>query len=1043
MHKVWPVCLVGAGIITLFARLPLCSASAADFYAYYTAIPSSEPFARNSRTGDDADLIVKLGQPEGKLVFWRGTSYLPYWETKQGKWSINEMIPRHGDGPDQRPDQVNSFSHVALIESTPHRVLISWRYLPEFAAGNPHPGVDPSHFVEELFEVHPDGKVVRTIRQGTADVVAWNDPLNEITQEMQLSADGVRETSRQAANRSPVPGPVVGNPISNEIGITPVCAWRFNEGRGDDTVESVTGTRCHIEGPKALWRKGVSGTALAFDGYNTEVVLPAAQAPVTGGGSLTLEAWVALGAYPWNWVPLVQQGDDTGFFLGVDSHGYPGFNLKVDGVWQELSVPNHPPYHDTNHLQLSTWYQVAGTYDRTDGMMRLYVNGHEIAAKLAGKGGVQSVSAPVRVGKAGIKRVPTEGTHDTLPSGFGLDGLIDEVRIYNQALTGEQVATTGDEAGPNIAPLQKPDLEPRHFPVPTSPTKFGAIYTHLPYYETWENLFRFGRYPDVVVGFDQLPTKFVFWRGVSFIPMMVNETNQWFTEEFNETGGTAEAPGDCEPMSDKPCYHSHVRVIENNNARVVVQWRYYLENPDHQWANYDAATGWGDVANWYFYIYPDGVATVRMHLYTSRPNTWHEWDEQIAVFGEGQHPETVIRRQPVMTLVNWAGQATTYDWNPNPPNPSFASNLIQMIHFTGQYSPFAIQDFDGGDIYSGERTWYSVFPTWNHWPTAQVDSSGRNASFPDRASHSSISHLFWPIRAESTGNVPFQEKVLMEGMSRQPPEQLLPLAKSWLRPAALTVIKDCRHAGYDAAQRAYVLVATGPEPTFSIAASADHPLFNPAFVIRDWNVDSPAEVSIDGVVQPEGPAVRQGVVYDSNGRALLVAWLERQATTPTVIRLRGAQSDMASSRLLPVGWTVPPRPGTAIFSAEMQATPSPEVGTEYFFECVTGPGHNSGWIQQPEYIDRGLPPEAQVTYRVKALNIYLTETDWSSSQTVRMSPAPPPVVWKLREGTGELVRDLTGKFEGKIVGGGTWIDRGSGKALHLGGAESCGNHSCR
>ena len=62
--------------------------------------------------------------------------------------------------------------------------------------------------------------------------------------------------------------------------------------------------------------------------------------------------------------------------------------------------------------------------------------------------------------------------------------------------------------------------------------------------------------------------------------MMVNETNQWFTQEFNETGGTAEAPGDCEPMSDKPCYHSHVRVLENHGARVVVEWRYQLENPD-------------------------------------------------------------------------------------------------------------------------------------------------------------------------------------------------------------------------------------------------------------------------------------------------------------------------------------------------------------------------------------------------------------------------------------------------------------------------------
>jgi hypothetical protein len=64
-------------------------------------------------------------------------------------------------------------------------------------------------------------------------------------------------------------------------------------------------------------------------------------------------------------------------------------------------------------------------------------------------------------------------------------------------------------------------------------------------------MWRFDDYADVVVGFDRLPIKFVFWRGVSYVPMMVNDLNQWFTIEFSETGFTDGAPGDCEPMSDK------------------------------------------------------------------------------------------------------------------------------------------------------------------------------------------------------------------------------------------------------------------------------------------------------------------------------------------------------------------------------------------------------------------------------------------------------------------------------------------------------------
>src|SRR5208283_2673106 len=136
-----------------------------------------------------------------------------------------------------------------------------------------------------------------------------------------------------------------------------------------------------------------------------------------------------------------------------------------------------------------------------------------------------------------IPRVATEGTHDTLPSDFGLDGLIDEVRIYSTALSASQVAESYHNFNPGAAIVNAPDMQKRAFPNPSTGGQFKAVYTHLPYYETWENMWRFGQYPDVVVGFDQLPIKYVFWRGVSYIPMMVNETNQWYCNEFNETSG--------------------------------------------------------------------------------------------------------------------------------------------------------------------------------------------------------------------------------------------------------------------------------------------------------------------------------------------------------------------------------------------------------------------------------------------------------------------------------------------------------------------------
>jgi hypothetical protein len=686
--------------------------------------------------------------------------------------------------------------------------------------------------------------------------------------------------------------PVKGNPQKGAAVVRP-CVWfKFDEAQGDSTKESISNTSIVVPGHKTLWKQGISGTTLEFDGYNTVVILAAAKSPNLAGGStafigdsinsgnLTLEGWFALGAYPWNWAPIVQQGDDNGYFLGVDSHGYPGFMAKINGWWHQLSISNVPPFTDANHLELFRWYHIAGVYNKTDGMMRLYINGNEIARNYAGPGGVQTVNTDIRIGKAGVMRQPTEGTNTNLTSDYGFDGLIDEVKIYNVALSRSQVAASFANYNPGSAITDAPDMQKRSFPNPITNGEFKAFYTNLPYYETWENMWRFGKYPDVVVGFDQLPVKFVFWRGVSFVPVMVNDLNQWYTNEFSETGFTKDAPGDCEPMSDKGCWDSHVKIIENNGARIVVQWRYRLANPSHQWGFYNAATGWGDIADWYFYIYPDGVASKIMRCYTSRPDYWHEWDEQIVVLGEGQHPESVVEKSPVMTLVDSMGKATDYDWNPNPPSPNYKKKIIQKIYFTGKYDPFTIQDLDDGDIYSGEITWYSVFPNWNHWPTSQVNSSGRNSGFPDRAAHSSISHLFWPSSLQQRGKIPFDERILMEGMTDQSATSLTTLARSWLKAPSITNVSGGTSHGYNQSHRAYGFTFGMNPLSFHIDASNNSPIHNLCFEIRNWKSRTTlADLKINGISQTDGPNFRQGVNIDTDGTYTMIIWVGLTATS--------------------------------------------------------------------------------------------------------------------------------------------------------------------
>ncbi len=857
-----------------------------DFGAYYTKLTAGAAWEASSRTGEFADVVVRLSNPSGQLVFWRGSSYLPYWKTSAGRWDLPQIVPRSGDGDPAMPDRVNLYSHVEIIENSATRVSVHWRYLPAFTPGNPRGNVDPDAFVDELFTITPDGRVSRTIKQGTRKIKDWEDPGNETVEALKLTERGVTETSRNAPSHSAASMPAKSAPLKGPAVVQPRVWFKFDSSSGDTAREEVGNTEVPIPGDKTLWKKGVSGTALEFDGYHTVVSLPAGKAPGLGGGSLTLEGWFALGAYPWNWAPIVQQGDNDGYFLGVDSHGYPGFMVKVDKVWEQLTVPGKPPYTDSNHLGLFRWRHIAGVYDKALGTMRLYVDGKEIASKAVGHGGVQTVNADIRVGKAGILRKPTEGTNNNHPTEYGLDGLLDEVRIYDAALADSQVEQSYRNFYPGPKAVDAPDMERRVFPAPGGPGPFGAVHTRLPYYETWDNLWRVGPYADVVVGFDTLPIHYVFWRGVSYIPMMVNESNQWYCNEFSETGFTKKAPGDCEPMSDKGCLDSHVRIIENTPARVVVHWRYQLANPEHHWANYDDASGWGDIADWYYYIYPDGVAAKRMRCYTSEPNVWHEWDEQIFVLGEGQRPETVIGTKPVMTLVDPAGNAVDYDWVGAPPKPDYKGKIIEKLYFTGEYDPFTIQAFTQGDIYRGERIWYSTTPCWNHWPTAQIDSSGRNASFPDRASHSSIGHLFWPFSQRVRGAAPYDEKLLLEGLTNQSASSLTSLAHSWLEAPTVSSVSGGTSLGYDQGQRAYAFTSAGSKLSFEIDATESHPVRNLCLVVKDWGGrSSKAGLRINGLPQAAGPNFRQGVIIDTDGAYSLVVWVGCSAVTQQRIEI--------------------------------------------------------------------------------------------------------------------------------------------------------------
>ena len=114
-------------------------------------------------------------------------------------------------------------------------------------------------------------------------------------------------------------------------------------------------------------------------------------------------------------------------------------------------------------------------------------------------------------------------------------------------------------------------------------------------------------------------------------------------------------------MSDKRNTYSHVKIIESNDARVVVLWRYGLVDNWNKFAFEDPSTGWGDWVEETYYIYPDMTGIRKDVLYSNAPRAAHEWQESCMVLSPGQTPEDILE-YGALTLLNPEGKTHTYSW---------------------------------------------------------------------------------------------------------------------------------------------------------------------------------------------------------------------------------------------------------------------------------------------------------------------------------------------------------------------------------------------
>jgi chitodextrinase len=193
-----------------------------------------------------------------------------------------------------------------------------------------------------------------------------------------------------------------------------MAAYSFDEGTGT-TVSDLSGNGNTGTIANATWTSSaVYGNALRFNGSNSLVTIKDSPSLHLASG-MTLEAWVNPSITTNGWRDVIYKGNDNYFLEGTSGNNAPAGGVLISGA--DVIT------YGTSPLMANSWTHVALTFDGA--MLRLYVNGGQVVS-LASAGAITTSTNPLQIGG------------DSL---FGqyFSGTIDEVRVYNQALTQAQI----------------------------------------------------------------------------------------------------------------------------------------------------------------------------------------------------------------------------------------------------------------------------------------------------------------------------------------------------------------------------------------------------------------------------------------------------------------------------------------------------------------------------------------------------------------------------------------------------------------------------
>jgi len=319
---------------------------------------------------------------------------------------------------------------------------------------------------------------------------------------------------------------------------------------------------------------------------------------------------------------------------------------------------------------------------------------------------------------------------------------------------------------------------------------------------------------DVVV-FLPNGSRFVFWRGSSYIPFWAGKHNTGISYEWAETVPPADGFTDSvEPLMDKELRYGRVEIVESTSARIHVRWTYQSND-----FNYKV---WGDAPVEDFYFYPDGYGT-RVLTLTSGLGSQYEVLEYIVLTPQGAFPYDVLNPRTADILFI-DGQKRHITFPPANARPSSTASFARSedlgeprdipavyrmrFHKDSDTGAFSFNPIDTHlpvylfSPFYDRGVMVTPFYWGSHWPLARGNSTGW--AIDDRISFTPAhnSTIGWGLNRQtplSSFNIPsidtlgqsklmnVQRWVWMIGANDDPDERLLEWAGSFSKPASVEV----------------------------------------------------------------------------------------------------------------------------------------------------------------------------------------------------------------------------------------------------------------